>query len=431
MKRAFVLMVVSGLNIVALFIYQWYVVVRLGAGAESDAVFASMVLPQVILNVVSGSLSFVLVPILATAVEDDAFIANVSNCIAALGALFGALGVVLFLTVHWWVPLTVPGFSPSGKALTESLARIQILGMFFTGVGAVGTAVYQARHRFVYSAAATMVASVVALAFLVFALPRVGVSAAAWGLSLRALLQFVFQLPGVLPLRWPNWRDPGFRMVLAKLRPLILGTSYYKTDQLVDRLLVSLSPAGVLSLLHLSQQMYAAANQVLVTAVASPAVPVLAAQAGRQEWQAFERKMMSTFGVLMLLGAAVYALIAFPGYYVLLFVFGHGKLSPAEIRLLWLILLAFVGFWMTGLSGQIFSTSFFAMHDTKTPTTIGMVGFTIGLGLKIGGFLLWGVWGIAIGTGAYMTLNSVAMYWILRKRLHGAIPAAFPHGSLS
>ena len=431
MKRAAVLMMVSGLNIVALFVYQWYVVVRLGAGAESDAVFASMVLPQVILNVVSGSLSFVLVPILATAVEEGEFISNVSNCLAALGALFGLLGILLCLTVHWWVPLTVPGFTPSGKQLTESLARIQIIGMFFTGLGAVGTAVYQARHRFVFSAAATMVASVLALVFLVLALPRIGVSAAAWGLSLRAMLQFVFQLPGVLPVRWPNWRDDRFRSMLAKLRPLILGTSYYKTDQLVDRLLLSLAPAGELSLLHLSQQMYAAANQVLVTAVAAPAVPVLAAQASRHEWQTFERKMMNTLGVLMLLGAAVYALVAFPGYYVLLFLFGHGKLAPAEVRLLWLIMLAYVGFWMTGLSGQIFSTSFFAMHDTKTPTTIGVIGFTIGVVLKIGGFLLYGVWGVAISTGVYMTLNSVAMYWILRKRLRAGVPAALPHGSVS
>ena len=97
------------------------------------------------------------------------------------------------------------------------------------------------------------------------------------------------------------------------------------------------------------------------------------------------------------------------------FVFGHGKLTQHEIQLLWLILLAYIGFWMTGLSGQILSTSFFAMADTKTPTKIGVIGFTIGVGLKIGGFILMGVWGIAVGTGIYMLFNSIAMYWILRE----------------
>jgi putative peptidoglycan lipid II flippase len=416
MKRAFTLMTITGINIVVIFIYQWYVVVALGAGPQSDSLFASMVLPQLLLNVVSGSLSFVLIPMLATTSEDG-FKVEVSNFLTALGLLFAAIGVALFLTAHWWVPLTVPGFTPSGKAITVSLARIQLIGMFFTGVGAVPTAAYQGRHQFVYPAVAATVASAIALVFLFVALPRLGVSAAAWGLSLRAFLQFVLQCPIALPLRRPNWRDEKFRLALAKLRPLIFGTSYYKTDQLVDRLLVSMAPAGILSLLHLSQQMYAAGNQVFVTAIAAPAVPVLAGQAKQGDRDAFERKMMQTLKTLLVLGALAYALIIFPGYYVFALIFGHGKLLPSEIRELWLIMIAFGGFWMTGLSGQILSTSFFAMSDTSTPTKIGVIGFTIGIGLKIGGFMLFGVWGIAASTGLYMAFNSVVMYWILKKRL--------------
>ena len=129
---------------------------------------------------------------------------------------------------------------------------------------------------------------------------------------MRAFLQFALQCPILLPLTAPNWHDEKFRQTLKSLKPLVLGTSYYKTDQLVDRLLVSMAPAGVLSLLHLSQQMYAAANQVLVTAVAAPAVPVLARHATEHDWVAFERKMMRTLGILLALGIAVYALIAFP-----------------------------------------------------------------------------------------------------------------------
>jgi putative peptidoglycan lipid II flippase len=421
-------MLITGVNIVALFIYQWYLVVKLGAGPQSDALFASMVLPQLILNVVSGSLSFVLVPMLATT-DGEVFGKEVSNFLGALGLLFAAIGLVLCVTAGLWVPLIVPGFSAQGKAITVPLAQIQLIGMFFTGVGAVPTAAYQAQHRFVYPASATALASVLALLFLVFALPRMGVAAGAWGMSLRAFLQFALQLPAMLPLKLPNWRDEKFHEAIRKLRPLILGTSYYKTDQLVDRLLASMAPAGMLSLLHLSQQMYAAGNQVVVTAIAAPAVPVLAGYASNGDAQAFERKMMRTLKVLMLLGALVFLLIVFPGYYVFDFVFGHGKLAASEIKELWIIMIAFGGFWMTGLSGQILSTSFFAMSDTKTPTKIGVVGFTLGIGLKVAGFMLFGVWGIAIGTGLYMAFNSLVMYWILEKRLRNGIVAAAPRGA--
>lgn len=416
MKRALVLMVITGLNIVALFVFQWYVLVKLGAGVETDALFASMVVPQLILNVVSGSLAYVLVPMLATARGED-FRSGVSSFISALGVLFALLALLLFLTSHLWVPLTVPGFSASGKALTESLSRIQLVGMFFTGVGAVPTAAYQAQHRFVYPALAGALGSVAALAFMILALPHGGVEAAAWGLSLRATLQFALQLPVIFPFCKPRWTDQTFRQGLAKLRPLILGTTYYKTDQLVDRLLVSMAPAGVLSLLHLAQQMYSAANQVLVTAIAAPAVPRLANDAREVAWDAFRSRMLRILGLLLLLGLAVWLLIIFPGHYVLDLMFGHGKLRPDEVRQLWLILIALGGFWITGLSGQILSTSFFAMSDTETPTKIGAVGFTLGIGLKIGGFLLFGVFGVAAATGLYMAFNSIAMYYILNKRL--------------
>ncbi|MFX1671521.1 lipid II flippase MurJ [Paraburkholderia sp. A2WS-5] len=429
MKRAIVLMLVTGINIVALFIYQWYVVVALGAGVQSDAAFASMVLPQLLLNVVSGSLSFVLVPMLATTADSDKLNAEVSNFLAALGLLFGTLAIGLFLAAPLWVPLTVPGFSEEGKAITVSLARIQLIGMFFTGIGAVPTSAYQARHRFVYPAASATIASVLSAAFLFVALPRLGVAAAAWGLALRSFLQFVFQLPVAFPLMRPDWRDEKFRDALRKLRPLIFGTSYYKTDQLVDRLLVSMAPAGVLSLLHLAQQMYAAANQVFVTALAAPAVPVLAGQASSGDQHAFRQKMMQTMKTLMLLGALVFALIVFPGYYVFELVFGHGKLTPNEIRELWLIMIAFGGFWMMGLSGQILSTSFFAMSDTTTPTKVGVIGFTIGIALKIAGFMLFGVWGVAISTGVYMAFNSLVMYWILNRRLRAGFAPAIAHRS--
>lgn len=416
MRRAFVLMALTGLNIIAVFTYQWYVLFKVGPGEISDALFAAMVVPQLVLNVVSGSLSFVLVPMLSVT-DRTKFDVGVSDFFVALSILFGCLALVLFVFAPYWVPLTVPGFSAETKLLTISLARIQLVGMFFTGIGAVLVAAYQSRHRFVYPASASAAASLCALLFLVLAWRDNDIRIAAWGLVSRPFLQFSFQLPIALPLRWPNWRNERFRQALAKLRPLIMGTIYYKTDQLVDRLLVSMAPAGVLSLLHLSQQMYSAGNQVLVAALDAPAVPALANHAVRREWHAFKARMMRTLQLLVLSGGIVFALIFYPGHYVLGFVFGHGKFSAGEIHELWLIMLALGGVWMTGLTGQILSSSFYAMSDTTTPTLIGAIGFTVGIGLKIAGFYLFGVIGVAIGSGIYMAGNSVASWIVLKRRL--------------
>jgi putative peptidoglycan lipid II flippase len=415
-KRIFGLMGLTALNIGAVFFYQWYVLMSVGPGESTDALFAGMVVPQLILNVVSGSLSFVLIPMLSVS-DGEAFRQGVASFISALVLLFGALLLLLWCSAGWWVPLTVPGFSVTGKALTVSLARIQLGGMFFTGVGAVTIAGYQSRHQFQYPVVTAVIASGLSLVWLMLTLPHGGIVAAAWGLAIRPAIQLLLQLKIVFPWARPDWRSPQFRSSLRKLRPLVFGTIYYKTDQLVDRLLVSMAPTGVLSLLHLAQQIYSAGYQIVISALATPVVPVLAKDAATGNFAGFNQRLMRVLKVLIGTGFALFLILLYPGKSAIDLVFGHGNFTGADLRQLWLIMIALGGFWIAGLTGQILSNGFYALGDTTTPTRIGVVGFTLGIPLKIYGFYLFGVIGVAIATGMYMTLNSVAMYVYLRRTL--------------
>ena len=65
MRQPLLLGVLAASNIGIAFLYQWYVLVQLGPGVETDALFAGMTVPQLALAVVSGSLMHVLVPLLA------------------------------------------------------------------------------------------------------------------------------------------------------------------------------------------------------------------------------------------------------------------------------------------------------------------------------------------------------------------------------
>ncbi len=62
MKLNIALGSLAGGNLLLGLLIQWYVVTRLGVGAATNALFAGMVVPQVVLAVVSGSLMHVLVP---------------------------------------------------------------------------------------------------------------------------------------------------------------------------------------------------------------------------------------------------------------------------------------------------------------------------------------------------------------------------------
>jgi peptidoglycan biosynthesis protein MviN/MurJ (putative lipid II flippase) len=120
---------------------------------------------------------------------------------------------------------------------------------------------------------------------------------------------------------------------------------------------------------------------------------------------------------LLGLGTLVFLLVAYPGRQLLAIVLKYGAFGEPEISQLWTIMLALGLVWGSGLVGQVLSQSFYAISDTDTPTKIGVIGFTLGIPLKVAGFHYYGVVGIAIATGLFATGNAIAMYTILRHRI--------------
>jgi len=330
---------------------------------------------------------------------------------------FGVLALVLGTTASWWVPVTFPGFGVAALDQTITLIRVQLVGMLFLGLSVPLTAAYQAKQRFVYPVWASVLSALVALAVLVAFLREAGVIVAAWGLTLRSLIQLVLQVPVGFPLSRPDVRSAGFLLSLKKLSPLIVGSSYYKMDQLLDRFLVSMAPVGLLSLLHLAQQIYGAGNSVLTNAIASPSFVKLSEYAATRQISDFRREMHQAMITLLGLGTLVFLLVAYPGHQLLAIVLKYGAFGQPEIDQLWTIMLALGLVWGSGLVGQVLSLSFYAISDTDTPTKIGVIGFTLGIPLKVAGFYYYGVVGIAIATGLFGMGNAIAMYTILRRRI--------------
>ena len=404
-------------NIVLTIAIQWYVVTRLGVGVETDALFAGMTVPQLVLAVVSGTLTHVLVPLLSTE-KEEAFRRTSWGFFLAVAAVFALAALVLAPTAPFWVAWLFPGFSIQARLLTATLTRIQMIGMVFTAGLAVLWSVYNARHRFLWAEFTAIPAGVVAFAFLIPTLGRLGVRAAAWAMVIRSGLQLLLLAPGLGRWANPAWRSPAMREAWRRGRTLLFGTVYFRTDPLVDRFLSSMALRGELSLLALGQQLYGLGSQVLGKAWASPLVPVLAADAAAGDWGAFARRYrrgLAWLGGLTISGCLVVLLAGEP---ILRLLIGHGGVTAANIHVLWWIMVALFGYFVGGAAGQILASSFFAQGDTRTPTRIGVVGFTLGVGLKIAGFLIAGVIGIAVGTTIYYILNALALWYFLERSLH-------------
>jgi putative peptidoglycan lipid II flippase len=390
------------------------VIANLGIGSVTDALFAAMVVPQLVLSIVSGSLVQVLVPTLAV-LDDADFERSAWYFFLVASGSFTVAALALFLSAAFWIPLVVPGFDRSTVELAIALTRIQLPAVVFGASTSVLLAAAYARQRFIWPELSSLLTGLLAIAALATLLPRVGVWGAAWVNTGRAALQVLTLIP-VLG-RWPgrSARPPGAEESWRRLRPLLAGTVYYKLDVLVDRVLSSMAPAGGLTTYFVAQQLWNGGTQVLNKAVATPVLPAfsrLAREGSAEEFLGSYWKRLA-FAFKVSLVPVVAFLIA--GRPLLRLLEGHGGVTAANVGSLSLVMIALSGGVVAGVVGFISSAAFFAHGDTKTPTRIGVVSFTLYVPAKMISFHYLGLVGMALATSLFVGVNTLAQVVLFNR----------------
>lgn len=417
MKLTLQLGFLSTASIAVSFLFQWQVLTILGPGTESDALFAGMTIPQLVLAVISGSLMNVLVPLLS-GLDEDRLRHDAWSFVLLIGGLFAMLAALLYFTADMWIPLTVPGFGSAEQTLTVRLSRIQLMGMVFSAIHGVQWAAYRARHQFLWAETAPLLLNIAAVLALSWALPRLGVEAAAWLVTLRLGVQTLLLAPALGRPVLPNLRSAAIQTAWHRIKPLLLGTAYYKTDPLIDRFLLSSGQSGSLSVYYLAQQIYGAFSQVVNKVVAGPLVPLLsklyvAGNVGAY-WLQYRRLMLrvGSFSLAVILTLGV---IGFAGldYFV-----EYTGFPREKAQLLWLVLMLLAGQLLIGNMGAVMTSMFYARGDTRAPTVSGAVAYTLGIPIKVVLFQYFGVGGLAVGVSLYYIVSYALMSAQIKKIKH-------------
>ena len=415
-RQISILAVLSISNIALVFAFQWYIVTYIGSGWKTDALFAAMVVPNLVLAIVSSSLTHVLVPILSVKQGVD-FEENAWMFFYLVGFFFIGIAFFLVLSDGYWLPLLLPGFGSEELQLTTNVFEIQVLSIVGTSLVAVLEAASHAKSKFYNVELVKNVVGVIALIALSLSIDNYGIYAAAFIFAFRPLLSVMLMMKHLGHCRHPKYSRKDVKAVWDRLKYLIGGTAYYKTDPLLDRFLLSMATAGSITIYHLSQQIYSAGSTVMNRAISAPMVPILSRHADAGEWFRFRSDYKNRLYFALGLSLLAIMLIYFIGHYFLELLFHHKNFSESSVDDMWILMIALSGMFVAGSVGQILASSFYAIGNTKTPTHIGILGYTVGIFLKIGGFYYYGVIGVAIAASMYYTLNAGMLYYFLRTQI--------------
>jgi len=407
---------VVSINLILQFLFQWYMIVSFGSGATMDVFFGTMALPQFILLVLSNSLSMVLIPIFSTH-KKESLQAEVWNFFQAIGLLFFGMAVVLWATTQWWVPWLLPGFKGENLELAINLSSIQLVAMVFSAMLSVLWGMHSAQENFILIETTSILAGSIAFGLLLIAVSHMNIYAAAWISVIRVMMQCAFLMKKMGPWKRPNFKSVAFATSWSRVKPLIAGNVYFKTDSLVDKYLTSTGVSGDLTLLSLAQQLYSMVINVLSKTLVSTIIPSLSVQSVGNKLE-MHRVFLKRLWLLIVVSAVIFLLLLFMGKPVLNLVFSFKSFGAASVSRLWLIMVLLFGFWFGGLLGVLTSGTFYAKGDTRTPTRLSVVLFTIYLPIKIFAFYRFGIEGLAISISIYMLVSLFLQIFILEKRKH-------------
>jgi putative peptidoglycan lipid II flippase len=413
----------------------------LGLSSSADAFSAGFRIPNLLQNLFGeGVLSASFIPVysrlLARGERDEA--RHVAGAVFALLSLVVAIVVLVgVLATPWLIDLIAPGFEGETRLLTIRIVRVLFPGMGLLALSAWCLGILNSHRRFFLPYVAPVVWNIAIIVSLVVYGGRVADTelavVAAWGSVIGSALQLLVQVPLVLRLvpgiRPSFRREPHVRTVARNFAPAFLGRGVVQIGAYVDTLIASLLPTGAVAALTNAQMLYTLPVSLFGMSISAAELPQMASDAADGETVTARLSMRLHAGLrriafLVIPSAAVF--LAF-GDVVVAALFETGEFSRADSAYVWAVLAGSAVGLLASTMGRLYSSAFYALHDTRTPLRFAVVRVSVaiaaGASLALYGPSLvgiapkWGAAGITVASGIGAWLELALLRASLRSRL--------------
>lgn len=411
-------------------------------GIAADAFMAAFKIPNLLQNLFGeGALSASFIPVYSNlmARNEREEAGRVAGAVAAILALVTS-GLVLlgvWLT-PFLIPVIAPGFTGEKRELTITLTRILFPGAGIFVLSAWCLGVLNSHRRFFLSYAAPVLWNVAMIGALVgFGGRQDRVQLAitlGWASVAGAALQFLVQLPTVLRLI-PGLRlsldytGANVRKVLANFTPVFFSRGIVQVSAYVDQLLASLLPQGMVALLGYAVTIYTLPVSLFGMSISAAELPEMSSVLGDESeiatmLQARLNAGLRRIAFFVIPSAAAFLVL---GDVIARALFQSGRFTQTDTIFTWGILAGSAVGLLASTLGRLYSSTYYALHDTRTPLRFAIVRVTL---TTILGYLfaipLPGLLGIDQRWGAAgLTASAGIAGWIefllLRSRLNRRI----------
>jgi putative peptidoglycan lipid II flippase len=383
-----------------------------------------------------GVLSASFIPVYAglLARDDEEEAGRVAGAVLAiLGLLTSVLVLLGMLATPLLIDVIAYGFHGAKRELTIRLVRILFPGAGLLVMSAWCLGILNSHRRFFLSYSVPVLWNLIIIAALLWFGPRVDedrlAAVIAWASVIGSAVQFLVQVPVVLRLV-PALRValethlPSVRTVVRNFGPVFLSRGVVQISAFIDSMLASPLPGGVAMLGYVTT-VSSLPVSLFGMSVSASELPEMSRAVGEDaEVAAYLRKRL-TNGLRRITFLVIPSVVAFLllGDQIIGAVFQSGKFTLSDTAWGWGILAGSGVGLLASTQGRLYSSTFYALKDTRTPLRFATVriALTTALGyLSVRHLPLWiGIdpkWGIA-GLTASAGVSGWVEFLLLRRAL--------------
>ena len=406
--------VLTGLGLDALILF------RFGAGSQTDAFFAALVIPNLLIGLISIQGPKILVPIFSSlfdASEDEAW-TLLRTLLTICGVLFAGVVLAGVVTAGVTMRLQVPGLDASTIAHTVRLSKLLFVLVLFQGLGSILQSVLYARQFYMVSSAPKLIVNSVTIAvILMFGANHAGVEAVAWGMIAGSVVQLVI-LGAVLVAQGFRYRwtlqvtDGRLRRIFASFRFPLLDHVLGESAVILQSMLASFLGSGSLTLLHYASRILGAIGGILLGSVVQVTLPLIARHAAANDLGLQRKTLLDSIQILSLAALPLSMWLAFTAESLVVLLFQRGQFSPADATTTAHIVQAMIVYFFLARFVGVAQTMFYVNGDFRTPL-ISTIIFTIA---NAGFALLLAPWLSETGLGIALSIAAVCntLYMLLK-----------------
>jgi putative peptidoglycan lipid II flippase len=359
-----------------------------GTSAAGDAFSAAFRIPNFLQNIFGeGALSASFIPVYAKllAHDDEKEAAHVANAVLGLLALAVSLIVLTgVLTTPYLISAIAPGFKGETRELTIRLVRILFPGAGLLVLSAWCLGVLNSHHRFFISYTAPVAWNLAMIASLIIFGRRVGqfplAEYVAWGSVIGSALQFGVQWPTVLVLMrriWPviDLASEHVKTVVRNFFPVFMSRGVVQISAFVDAILASFLPEGSVVALTYAQSLYTLPVSLFGMSVSAAELPAMSRAIGSTEEVAEVLRHRLDEGLRRIAFFIVPSSMAFLalGDVIAAVLYQTGQFKHDAAIFVWGILAGSTVGLLASTLGRLYSSTYYALHDTRTPLLFAIV----------------------------------------------------------